>query len=112
MEGRVIARPRPYLNPMKTHIRANWSHAVLVCKKCQKRNKPGFGPEQASLAKALKRRMAGGKGRKARTGILEVPCVDICPKKGVVMIDSRAPGDWRIITEEVDIDALAQQLSA
>ena len=30
---------------MKHHVDANWSHAVLVCKKCSKKLKGGFGPD-------------------------------------------------------------------
>ncbi len=98
---------------MKTEIRANWSHALLVCKKCQKRAKASFGPEgDRSLAKALKRRLPAGKGRKARLGVVEVPCLDICPKKGVVLIDTRHPDRWQIVREDADIDRLVEDLSA
>ncbi|WP_373488891.1 (2Fe-2S) ferredoxin domain-containing protein [Blastomonas sp.] len=97
---------------MKTEVRANWSHTILICKKCQKRAKAAFGPEHdKSLSKALKRRLTSGKGRKARLGIVEVGCLDICPKKGVVLIDSRAPGIWRIVRDDADIDRLAEELA-
>lgn len=97
---------------MKTEVRANWSHAILICKKCQKRAKASFGPEgDTSLAKALKRRLAAGKGRKARLGVVEVQCLDICPKQGVVLVDSRTPGTWRIVRDDADMDVLAQDLA-
>jgi predicted metal-binding protein len=97
---------------MKTEISANWSHAILVCKKCQKRAKAKFGAEgDPSLAKALKRRLPGGKGRKARLGVIEVPCLDICPKKAVVLIDTRHPDVWRIVRDDADIDRLAEDLT-
>lgn len=101
---------------MKTEIRANWSHAILVCKKCQKRAKARFGPEgDPSLAKALKRRLPAGKGRKARLGVVEVPCLDICPKKGpkkgVVLIDTRHPERWHIVRDDADIDRLAEDMT-
>lgn len=85
---------------MKTEVRANWSHAILVCKKCSKKQakkSKGFGPQQKRLAAALKREMGGGKSRKSPVGVIEVSCLDICPKNGVVIIDSRAPDTWRII---------------
>lgn len=88
---------------MKTKIRANWSHAVLVCKKCSKKLKKkahGFGPDDKPLAAALKRELGAGKGRKAKVGVIEVPCLDICPKGGVVVVDSRHPQDWRIVTPD------------
>lgn len=88
---------------MKTKVRANWSHAVLVCRKCSKKLEKkgrGFGPDNKRFAAALKRELGAGKGRKAAVGVIEVPCLDICPKGGVVVIDSRHPDDWRILTPD------------
>lgn len=91
---------------MKTTIRAKWSHAVLVCAKCSKKLAKkglGFGPEDKRFSAALKRALGAGKGRKAEVGIIEVPCLDICPKRGVVVIDSRRPQEWRIVTPDADL---------
>jgi predicted metal-binding protein len=99
---------------MKTEIRSNWSHAVLVCKKCSRKSRRkdgGFGPDGKPLAKALKRKLGTKKGRKAPLGIIEVPCLDICPKRGVVMVDTRRPGEWRIVAPGADIDDLAQVIA-
>ncbi len=97
---------------MKTEITANWSHAILICKKCSKKQrKRGFGGNGNSLAKALKAELGTKKGRKAPVGIVEVGCLDICPKQGVVLVDSRTPGQWRIVTPEADIAELARQLA-
>ncbi|MEE4153976.1 MAG: (2Fe-2S) ferredoxin domain-containing protein [Erythrobacter sp.] len=104
---------------MKTEIRSNWSHAILVCAKCNKKAKKrglAYGPEGTTLTKALKRELGAGsklgKGRKARLGLVEVPCLDICPKGGVVLVDSRTPGQWRILTPDADIGELARQLES
>lgn len=93
---------------MKTTIRSNWSHAVLVCRKCAKKLEKkglGFGPGGKSLAKRL-REGGAGKGRKARVGVIEVPCLDICPKGGVVVIDSRRPREWRILYPDASGNAV------
>lgn len=98
---------------MKTKIRANWSHAVLVCRKCSKKlekKDQGFGPDGKRLAAALKRELGAGKARKARVGVIEVPCLDICPKGGVVVIDSRHPQDWRILTPDAPFDETVEGL--
>ncbi|MEL6237430.1 MAG: (2Fe-2S) ferredoxin domain-containing protein [Pseudomonadota bacterium] len=92
---------------MKTQVRSNWSHALLVCKKCSKKlakKGHGFGPQQKRLAASLKHELGAGKGRKAAVGVIEVACLDICPKGGVVVVDTRAPGDWRIITPDADFE--------
>jgi len=100
---------------MKTEIRSNWSHAILVCKKCSKKvRKRGvrFGRDGDSFPKALKKQLGAKKGRKGKLGIVEVSCLDICPKNGIVLVDSRTPGQWRIIKPEADIDELARQLES
>lgn len=98
---------------MKTKIRTNWSHAVLVCRKCSKKLEKkgrGFGPDDKRLAAALKRELGAGKGRKAKVGVIEVPCLDICPKGAVVVIDSRRPEEWRIIDPAAPFDAEVELL--
>ena len=98
---------------MKTEITSNWSHAILVCKKCSKKQTKrrfGFGRRSKTLATALKEELGNAKGRKAPLGIVEVSCLDICPKQGVVLVDTRTPGQWRIITPDADLPELARQL--
>ncbi|MBD2841847.1 (2Fe-2S) ferredoxin domain-containing protein [Erythrobacter rubeus] len=100
---------------MKTEIRSNWSHAILVCKKCGKKaakRGAAFGTDRKSLPKALKRELGAKKGRKSPLGIVEVGCLDVCPKKGLIMVDSRTPGQWRIVREDADIAELAKQLQS
>lgn len=109
---------------MKGEIRSNWSHAILVCRKCsRKQAKRAEGPDKKALggkkglsnkkglAKALKKELAAGKGRKAKLGIVEVPCLDICPKRGVVLIDTRTPDQWRIVGPDADLGELARDLA-
>lgn len=98
---------------MKSHVDANWSHAVLICKKCQKKLKGGFGPDgKDRLAKALRKKLPARKGRKGRLGVVEVPCLDVCPKKAVMLVDSRRPDVWRIVRPGADLDMLAEELAA
>lgn len=98
---------------MKTKVRANWSHAVLVCKKCSKKLEKkgrGFGPDDKRLSAALKRELGAGKGRKAQVGVIEVPCFDICPKGAVVVVDSRHPQEWRLVDPLADFAETAALL--
>ena len=87
---------------------------MLVCRKCsrkQAKRGSGFGGKSGGLAKALKKEMGAGKGRKARLGIVEVKCLDICPKRGVVLVDTRTPDQWRIVGPDADLGALARELA-
>ena len=92
--------------------RANWSTAVLVCRKCSKKlKKNGFGPDgDKPLAKALRKHLHVGKGRTARAGIIEVGCLDLCPKRAVTVVDTRHPDRWLVVQPGADLDPLAHEL--
>ena len=97
-------------------VKARWQEFALVCRKCSKRLNGGFGDAgDQRLAKALRQhlRQAGepAKGRKARLGVVEVGCLDICPKHGVVVIRSGAPGDWLIIPAGMPLVEVAALLA-
>ena len=83
---------------MKDRVRADWTAAVLVCRKCSKKLGGGFGPDgDRSLAKLLRTETGGGKGRKAAVGVVEVDCLKICPKRAVVVVDGAQPGEWLLV---------------
>jgi len=93
------------------HVRTRWSNAVLVCRKCSKKVNGGFGPDgDRSLAKALRKHLRLGKGRKAGAGILEVGCLDICPKRAVTVVDTRRPDQWLLVRPGANLDMLAHDL--
>ncbi len=97
---------------VKDRVRAGWTGAVLVCGKCSKKLGGGFGAKgRTPLAKALRGEPGFGKGRKATVGVAEVKCLGICPKGAVTIVDSRAPGCWRIVPAGADIETLARQLN-
>lgn len=92
-------------------VRSRWSGTVLVCRKCSKKLGGGFGPEgKRPLAKALRKHLALGKGPKAKAGIVEVSCLDICPQRAVTVVDTRHPDQWLIVRPGAHLDALAHEL--
>lgn len=92
---------------MRREIRANWSRALLVCGKCSKKVGRVFGPDgDLPLAKALRRELGGGKGRKAEAGVAEVKCLGVCPKGAVVALDAARPGRWLLVRPEEDLSSL------
>lgn len=98
---------------MKDHVVANWSHAVLVCRKCQKKAKLKYGKSGSrKLSTYLRKKLLAKKCRKSPIGVIEVGCLDICPKKGVVVIDSRAPQRWHLVNDRTDLDQLAMSLAS
>jgi len=92
--------------------RAGWSTTILVCRKCSKKLKrSGFGPNgDKPLAKALRKQLHLGKGRKARAGIVETGCLDLCPKGAVTVVDTRHPDQWLVVRPGADLDQLAHEL--
>ena len=95
---------------MRSSVPARWRTAVLVCAKCSKKVGGGFGPKgRTSLAKAL-REGAGGKGRKAEYGVIETGCLKLCPKRAVVAVDTRRPGQWLLVQPGTPIEDVAARL--
>lgn len=88
-------------------IRSDWTDIVLVCRKCAKKLDGGFGPDgKHSLPKALRAEIARREGAKpqkkprrkgARVAVVEVSCLDVCPKNAVVTISSNEPGHWHLV---------------
>ena len=96
---------------LKGHVRSNWDHAVLVCRKCSKKLDGGFGPDgNERLAKALRRHLSLKKGRKASAGIVEVNCLGVCPKGAVTVVNGARSRDWLLVRPGADLDALAEAL--
>lgn len=92
-------------------IRADWEGAILVCGKCSKKLGGGYGAKHKTpLAKALRKALALGKGRKARLGVVETLCLGVCPKHAVTVIDTREPGRWHVVPANANVDAIARTL--
>ncbi|AVQ04496.1 hypothetical protein B7G68_16240 [Caulobacter segnis] len=93
-------------------VKADWAEVVLVCRKCSKKLKGGFGENgDQKLAKALRRALgAKGAGRKAASGVIEVDCLDVCPKGAVVAVRASAPGDWAVVPRGATISAVIESL--
>ena len=91
--------------------KSRWTNTILVCRKCSKKLKGGFGPDgKKPLAKALRKHLQTGKGRMADAGILEVGCLGLCPKRGVTVVDARHPDQWLVVRPGANLDWLAHEL--
>jgi predicted metal-binding protein len=103
----------PFKNdrPIK-RVKADWSEVVLVCRKCSKKLKGGFGEDgDQKLAKALRKAIgAKGKGRKASAAVIEVDCLDVCPKGAVVAVRASAPREWAVVPRGASMAAVVEKL--
>ena len=92
-------------------VRSDWQGAVLVCGKCSKKVGGGFGKKgRTPLAKALRKAMEWGNGRKAAAGIIETRCLGVCPRNAVVVIDTRASDEWLVVPVGADLRALQRRI--
>ena len=88
-------------------VGAEWTNVVLVCRKCSKKLRGGFGPDADNrLGKVLKKALAERspvrdgrklKARRGSTGVLEVGCLDICPKGAVTVVLGSRPCEWLVV---------------
>lgn len=102
--------PVSHDKPFK-RARSDWTEVVLVCRKCSKKLDGGFGEDgDQKLAKALRKSLKSGKGRKASVGVIEVGCFDVCPKNAVVAVKASNPGDWVIVPRGASDQAVAKRL--
>ena len=96
---------------MRDHVPAEWRKALLVCAKCTKKVKGGFGKKgRTPLARALLDLGNGRKGRKADYGVVETACLKLCPKGRVVLIDGAAPDQWILVTPGTPAEDIAERL--
>ena len=97
--------------PIK-RVKADWREVVLVCRKCSKKLKGGFGDDgDQKLAKVLRNAIgAKGKGRKASAAVIEVDCLDICPKGAVVAVKASAPREWAVVPRGASTASVVERL--
>jgi predicted metal-binding protein len=93
-------------------VKANWTEVVLVCRKCSRKLDGGFGKKgEETLAKGLRKTLgAKGKGRKAALAVVEVDCLDVCPKDAVVAMRAGAPEAWAVVPKGMALPEVAQRL--
>jgi len=97
-------------NPAKTYPAPWQGQLVLACRKCQKKLKGDPGLQALyKLRKAVKRH---NKSHPDRTlHVLNVPCMDLCPKNGITVCNvARQPPRLSILREESEIEGVFERL--
>jgi predicted metal-binding protein len=95
---------------MIRRARARWQGILLVCAKCEKKLKGGFGVKGRDDLSALLRDEAGGKGGKARFGVVSAKCLKACPKGAVAVVDANRPTDWLIVEAGTAVAAVVAEV--
>ena len=97
-------------------VRAEWRDVVMVCRKCAKKLDGGFGPDgDERLARALRRALDDGERRKVKArrreiAVVEVGCLDVCPKQAVVVMKGSEPGRMVLVPEGAALEEVIERL--
>ncbi len=88
-----------------------WREVVLVCSKCSKKLKGGFGPDDdETLARALKQALRSA-GRRREVRVIETKCLGLCPKGAVTVLQAGAPDALLTVAGSTGLDALLERLA-
>jgi predicted metal-binding protein len=91
--------------------KTKWRDVVLVCRKCTKKVRGGFGAKgRQSLRNALREELNLPKGRRSPIAVVEVGCFGICPKKAVTVFSSAHPGALQAIKPKTPVSDAAEAL--
>ena len=78
---------------------------LLACRKCQRKLKGEPGMRAlAKLKKTIKRRNRENAGTVLH--VINVPCMDVCPKKGVTICLPGQPSRLAVLRQKHDLDQL------
>ena len=83
-----------------TEKAAPWRDMLLVCGKCSRKLKGGFGRKaKHRLRSELKDAL---RGRRTGTTVIEVDCLGLCPKRAVTMLRASQPDRFLIVPAGMD----------
>lgn len=89
-------------------ISAKWDEVLLVCRKCGKKIDGGFGEHgKQHLEKVLKSALKGNK----RYKVVSVPCLDVCPKGAVCLVQASLPGTIHLVKPGARLEDVLQTLA-
>lgn len=74
-----------------------WRTVILVCRKCGKKLKGGFGPRQKEALRSELRQALRSTGRRRDVRIMEIGCLGLCPKQAVTALNATCPGTLHVI---------------
>ena len=77
----------------------DWTQIILVCRKCSKKLRGGFGPDgKDTLPRALKAELRQTDRRRS-VRVIETKCLGLCPKGAVTVLPASSPGALLAVSE-------------
>ncbi len=86
-----------------------WRTVILVCRKCGKKLKGGFGPNGKHGLRSELRQALRDAGRRD-VKIIETGCLGLCPKQGVTALNASCPGTIHVISAGTQPEAALRTL--
>lgn len=87
-----------------------WREVVLVCRKCAKRAKGGFGPDGRGKLRRVLRKALKDSGRKD-IRVISVDCLGICPKNAITLVRGSKPGEVLLVRIGTDPTEVVARLT-
>jgi predicted metal-binding protein len=69
-----------------------WKNIILLCGKCARKRKGGYGPKGKQTLKSNLRELLQATGHRRDTRIIETRCMGLCPKGATTMVGACRPG--------------------
>jgi predicted metal-binding protein len=79
-----------------------WSDVIILCRKCGKKCRGGFGPKRKDKLKDTLRQALRDAGRRRQVRVMETACLGVCPKDGVTALNATRPGTIHVIRTGTD----------
>jgi len=79
-----------------------WRDVVILCRKCGKKRRGGFGPKRKQTLKDTLRQALQDIGRRRQVRVMESSCLGICPKNGITALNATRPDTIHVITVGLD----------
>ncbi len=97
--------PSKHPKPILT-VETGWSDTVLICRKCSRKLKGGFGPDGRDSLRHAVRNSLRAAGQRGRVGLIEVGCLGVCPKHAVTTARASRPGELLVVPRGQDAAVL------
>jgi predicted metal-binding protein len=88
----------------------SWREVVLVCRKCGKKQKGGFGEKRRDALKTHLRQALRAAGRRREVRVIETSCLGVCPKHGVTALNATRPQTIHVVPAGTDAAAALRLL--
>ena len=92
-------------------VSTGWSDTILICRKCSKKLKGGFGENGEDTFKQATRRALRAAGRRGSVGLLDAACFGICPKRAVTIAVASRPSELLVMPTGTKLDSFVSGLS-